>query len=114
MRIGLEEVENGVVNMTEIGSISGGSGGLRPGVVGRIQPRGASNPSPAGRVDADRNGDTVEVSDVARVAAAKLIEPPIRQELVRSVREAIDAGTYITDSKLDSAVGRLIDDTLNP
>ncbi|HED54699.1 MAG TPA: flagellar biosynthesis anti-sigma factor FlgM, partial [Phycisphaerales bacterium] len=92
--------------MTEIGSISGGNGGLRPGVVGRIQPRETLSSPPAGRAETDRDGDTVEVSDVARVAAAKLIEPPIRQELVRSVREAIDAGTYITDSKLESAVGQ--------
>jgi len=100
--------------MTEIGRISSGGGELRPGAVGRINPKQAPNASPAGRADSDRDGDTVEVSDVARVAAARLADPAIRQELVNDVRQAIDAGTYVTDTKLESAVGQLISETLKP
>lgn len=76
------------------------------------------HPAPAPGRAAGREDDRVEVSDRALRADAAAPHPgdrhspdtPIRPELVTSVREAMRAGTYFTEEKLNTAAARLARD----
>ena len=59
-----------------------------------------------------RGSDRVELSDHARFLGKLRELPPIREGLVESVRAEIDADTYDTPERFDSAVEALIDDLL--
>ena len=68
---------------------------------------------PAGRTTA---GDSVDLSSAARSKAAERSAstgPVIRTEMVSRVREAIQAGDYLTPERLDLAVERLVGDYLS-
>lgn len=54
-----------------------------------------------------RSSDQVEVSSMATYLSKLSQLPPIRGELVASVRAQIEAGTYETPEKLDFALGEL-------
>jgi len=49
--------------------------------------------------------DAVELSSAAR---QRLEQTPIRRDLVERVREEIEAGTYLTEDKIDAVVDRLL------
>ncbi len=57
-----------------------------------------------------RQSDQVEVSSVATYLSKLSQLPPIRRELVASVRAQIEAGTYETPEKIDAAIGELVRD----
>ena len=74
----------------------------------------APAPSEAGRTESApriRQADTVNVSQEAKARLAS-VDEGVRSELVNRVRSELDAGGYVTQDKLDSAVDRLIDDIL--
>ena len=54
-----------------------------------------------------RPGDRVELSEHARLLDQLRHLPDIRQELVRTIRDAITQGTYETPQKLGEAIERL-------
>ncbi len=54
-----------------------------------------------------RPGDRVELSEYARLLDQLRHLPDIRQELVRTIRDAITEGTYETPQKLGEAIERL-------
>lgn len=60
------------------------------------------------------SGDTVHLSRAASEAVrfvAKLKEvPDVRMERVAQIKQAIQAGTYLTDDKIDKAVQSLLND----
>lgn len=80
---------------------SAGPGGARPSA-GR-------NESARGEV-ARRGPDRVEVSAVATYLSKSRLSPPIRQDLVDTVRRQIAAGTYDTADKLDAAIDEMLKD----
>lgn len=51
-------------------------------------------------------GDSVELSSAARTEVASA-DDAVREDLVQRVRAEIEAGTYLTDDKLDVVVDRL-------
>ena len=58
--------------------------------------------------------DELQISSAAQ-DAARLVEqvnqiPDIRQERVNEIRAQIEAGTYETDDKIQTAVARLLDE----
>ncbi len=55
-------------------------------------------------------GDRVELSDHARLLEELRGLPEGRMDLVSRVRDAIDAGTYVSDAKLDAAIDGLMQD----
>jgi len=55
-----------------------------------------------------RIGDKLELSGMSHLL--KSLKTDIRTEKVAAIRSQIEAGTYEDDSKLDVAVGRLLDD----
>ncbi|MHC5114326.1 MAG: flagellar biosynthesis anti-sigma factor FlgM [Planctomycetota bacterium] len=57
-----------------------------------------------------RPGDRVELSTHARFLDRIRDLPEGRHDRVDEVRNAIREGTYVTDEKLDIALGRLLDD----
>ncbi|MBL8764129.1 MAG: flagellar biosynthesis anti-sigma factor FlgM [Phycisphaerae bacterium] len=61
-----------------------------------------------------RAADRVELSDEARALSQLALDPPIREDLVSRVRSEIEAGTYLTDDKLDAAVNRLLGSLPSP
>lgn len=58
----------------------------------------------------DRADDRVEVSEHARFLDRIRQLPDIRMDRVREVRDAIDAGRYETEERLDTALERLVQD----
>ncbi|MEM6393243.1 MAG: flagellar biosynthesis anti-sigma factor FlgM [Planctomycetota bacterium] len=58
----------------------------------------------------NRPSDRAEFSDAARFLAQLNDVPDIREDLVSSVKSAIDKGAYESPEKLDIAVDRLLDD----
>lgn len=96
--------------------ISGSLGSLAPGGLRSIEsgpealtqarqarPRAASTDSPGQQ----RGVDSVELSSESRRLAQTA---PARDELIRSVRAAIESDTYLTDDKVSIAADRLLAD----
>ena len=54
-----------------------------------------------------RPGDRVELSEYARLLDQIRHLPDVRQDLVRTIRDAITQGTYETPQKLGEAIERL-------
>ncbi|MDI1290165.1 MAG: flagellar biosynthesis anti-sigma factor FlgM [bacterium] len=63
-----------------------------------------------GKQEFVRSTDQVEVSSMATYLSKLSQLPPIRSELVASVRSQIAAGTYDTPDKLEFALGELVRD----
>lgn len=97
--------------MADVGRISGASETFRSDVVGRAVARTAREPRPGESAGVDRGQDSVDVSDTARIAAARLTgeEAAIRQDLVDRVKAEIEAGTYETPIKIAGTVDGLLD-----
>lgn len=57
-----------------------------------------------------RTSDRVELSDQARLLSKLKQLPEVREDLVNSVRSQIEAGTYDTPERFDTAVNSLLDD----
>lgn len=54
-----------------------------------------------------RPGDRVELSEYSRLLDQLRHLPEVRQDLVRTIRDAITQGTYETPQKLGEAIERL-------
>ncbi|MBA4039756.1 MAG: hypothetical protein C0468_05480 [Planctomyces sp.] len=98
--------------------ISGSLGSLAPGGLRSIEAgpepltpaRSGQGRARAGSVDTQgqpRGVDSVELSSESRRLAQTT---PARDELVRSVRAAIESDTYVTQDKIDIAAERLLAD----
>jgi len=59
---------------------------------------------------AARTGDRVELSEQARLLSKLKQLPEIREGLVNSVKSQIEAGTYDTEERFDTAINALLDD----
>lgn len=57
-----------------------------------------------------RGGDTVQLSNQARLLSKLKELPEVREGLVNSVKAQIDAGNYDTQERFDTAVNALLDD----
>ncbi len=57
-----------------------------------------------------RGEDQVELSNKAQYLSKIADLPDVRQDLIESVRAAIDDGTYESDEKIDTAINNLIED----
>jgi anti-sigma28 factor (negative regulator of flagellin synthesis) len=96
--------------MSDIASI--GSNGF--GSVGHVSHMNlhdtSANGTPriAGLDLTDTSGDRVEVSDVARFLDELRRLPSVRLDRIESIRQAIEAGAYETEQKLDTALDRLL------
>jgi hypothetical protein len=60
----------------------------------------------------DEPVDTVDLSERARLLDALRSRPDYRPDVISRVRGEIEAGSYLTDEKLDTALDALIDDVL--
>ncbi len=91
--------------MSDIGGIQGSAGSeqIRP-VGGQSY---AQSPQP---VSPGEQGDTVEISLTAEMLGKMHALPDIRVEKVAPIRQAIEAGTYDIEGKLDVAIERLLED----
>ena len=92
--------------MPDISSIGHGS----VGPVNRPAGSASSVPRPDTKEATEttaRLGDRVELSEHARLLDQLRHLPDIRQELVRTIRDAITQGTYETPQKLGEAIERL-------
>lgn len=65
-----------------------------------------SSESPA----ASRGGDTVQLSDQARLLSKLKQLPEVREGLVNSVKAQIDSGNYDTAERFDTAINAMLDD----
>jgi anti-sigma28 factor (negative regulator of flagellin synthesis) len=96
--------------MSDIASIgSNGFGSVGP--VSRLNLHATSangTPRIAGLDLTDTSGDRVEVSDVARFLDELRRLPSVRLDRIESIRQAIEAGAYETEQKLDTALDRLL------
>ncbi|MEO0629989.1 MAG: flagellar biosynthesis anti-sigma factor FlgM [Planctomycetota bacterium] len=101
--------------MADISSISGSGQG--PDRTSGIE-RAAKAPADPGRIEQprrEREADSVSLSNAARSAAkadAAATSGEVRSELTGRVRAELDAGTYVTQDKLDAAVESLVDQIL--
>lgn len=97
--------------MTDAGRISGAGETFRSDSVGRATGRAVRDSRPGESSGLDRGRDSVDVSDTARIAAARLTgeEAAIRQELVDRVRAEIEAGAYETPIKVAGTVDGILD-----
>jgi len=57
-----------------------------------------------------RGGDRVELSEQARLLSKLKQMPEIREGLVNSVKAQIEAGTYDTPERFDTAINAMLDD----
>ena len=92
--------------MPEINSI--GHGAMEP--LDRAAGTAAHQSAQRLRLNGQRPGDRVELSDHARLLDRLLHLPDVRADLVDRVRQAIHDGTYETEDKLDVAVERLLEE----
>ena len=78
----------------------------------RIEPlaRPAERPEPAGTATLPTPIDTVDLSERARLLDSLRAGGDVRHDLVERVKSEIDAGTYLTDERLDKALDALLDD----
>ena len=104
--------------MPDISSIGRG----QVGPVDRSAPSGradvdhssyASHTSHAPHAPPERPGDRVELSEHARFLDRIRQLPDARFDRVEQIRDAIESGTYETESKLDDAIDRLVDDLID-
>jgi anti-sigma28 factor (negative regulator of flagellin synthesis) len=89
--------------MSTINSISGNSAIqqiINAPIQSSLESDSAQNP---------RSADRLELSGVSQIFQS-LQANNVRTDLVTSVRSQIDAGTYETDDKLNSATDKLLDD----
>ena len=56
--------------------------------------------------------DSVQISEVARLAAKVFELPEVRTELVERVKAEIEAGTFETPERIDATVDRILEDLL--
>lgn len=91
--------------MEELTSVSGAASIRRAELVARN-----AQGTPEGAPRVQREGDRVEVSDMARLMQRLRDTPEIREDLVARIRAEIDAGTYETAEKLSSAIDAMIAD----
>ena len=59
---------------------------------------------------ATRIGDRVELSDQACLLSKLKQLPEVREDLVNSVKSQIEAGSYDTAERFDTAINALLDD----
>lgn len=81
---------------------------IQRATLGRIEASRAAANTAGNR--AQRPGDSVELSPTANLLARLNDLPSVREDLVQRVRTEIDAGTYETPEKIDSAVDRMIEE----
>lgn len=96
--------------MADVGRVSGAGETFRSDSVNRAAARTARDERPGESSGVDRGRDSVDVSDTARIAAAKLStdESAIRQDLVDRVRAEIEAGTYETPIRIAGTVDAML------
>ncbi len=96
--------------MTDIGRISSGNEAIRSEAVGRAAGRTDPHARPGESSGVERGQDSVDVSDTARIAAAKLSgeDSSIRQDLVDRVKAEIEAGTYETPVRIAGTVDGIL------
>lgn len=96
--------------MTEIGPIGGGASAQRASRP-YLEPEaraGETRPSDRAQSRPTRRGaDRVEVSNLARELSR---QEPVRQDLIDRVRAEIESGSYETDSRVDGAIDRIMED----
>ena len=84
--------------------------GIQPPAAPRpVQPTGAV-PGADATVRPPDISDTVEISQVAKLAAKIQELPEVRTELVERVKAEIAAGTYETPQRIEVAVTRLTEE----
>jgi hypothetical protein len=88
-----------------------GPGGARPlnGPGQNHQPRLVLQAADAASAKPAREGDRVDLSEVAGVLSKLTGAPPERLAKVLSIKREIDRGTYVTDEKLKESLTRMID-----
>ena len=83
-------------------------------VVGSVRPASPTTPvevvAPASDLDAASTADSVEFSEQAQMLEKIHQLPDVRQDQIDAIRCAIANNTYLTDEKVDIALGRLVDD----
>lgn len=77
------------------------------GINGQGRPAG---PTSGADTAPSRHGDRVELSTAATFLGKLKALPPIREDLVASIRAQIEAGTYETEERLTGAVEALSED----
>lgn len=83
--------------------------GVQPAAVTPVQPVSQAQGSTAAAAP-QAVGDTIEISNVARLAAQVHELPDVRTDLVQRVKAEIAAGTYETSDRLDVALERLMEE----
>ncbi|GAB5497296.1 MAG: hypothetical protein Phyf2KO_23760 [Phycisphaerales bacterium] len=97
--------------MTDVGRIPGGNEALRTEAIGRAAGRSDETSRSQPGVGVERGSDTVDVSDEARSAAARLTADAteIRQDLVDRVRAQIESGEYESPVKIAGTIDNMLD-----
>lgn len=73
-------------------------------------PHRTTAPQPAARSGATTGADQLDISREADIASRLRDIPDIRADRVAELRAAIEAGTYETPDKLETAVSRLLNE----
>ncbi len=81
----------------------GAAGGLTP-----IEPSAVTGPNQLQGISSVT--DTVEISEIARLAAKIQDIPDVRQEVVATAKAEIASGTFETTQRIEVAIERLMDD----
>ncbi|MHB0955739.1 MAG: flagellar biosynthesis anti-sigma factor FlgM [Pirellulaceae bacterium] len=73
-------------------------------------PHRTTAPQPAARSGYTTGADQLDISQEANLVSRLREIPDIRADRVAELRAAIESGTYETTDKLETAVGRLLDE----
>ena len=73
-------------------------------------PHRAAGAQPAAQSGYTQGADQLDISREADMVSRLRDIPDIRADRVAEIRAAIEAGTYETPDKLETAVGRLLDE----
>jgi anti-sigma28 factor (negative regulator of flagellin synthesis) len=71
---------------------------------------GTNRPAAAESAQRPQIADRLELTGVQQYLSVLKKQSGVRADLVASVRDQIEKGTYLTEEKLDVAAGRLLDE----
>ena len=87
-----------------------GVGGNNP--IQKVTGQPAARPTEKTKAASTRSADKLELSGVSHLMQALKANADVRIDKVATIKQAIEAGTYEDDAKLDATVDKLLDELI--
>lgn len=94
------------MDVSGLGSLQGGNPIRSAGPTGSVPANPATPPAPS---PLNSPSDELEISSAGQMLNRLGDSPEVRAERIAQIKEAIDAGDYDTDEKLEAALSRMFE-----